>query len=354
MVLPERLLASRLRAAKRHLLKSKRLSGQSLVEFALVLPLLIVLLVMAVDFGRLYFSYIQINNAAREGAAFGAASPTDHVGITDRALQETNTQRQSGETPIVVSETCANSAGTAINCADATAGMGAGNTIAVDVSEEFSFLTPLVNGLVNNSLELRASATATVLGYAAAGVPSAVPGSCSTPFPSFNVIVTSGLSVFADPAGSSPASPSTCAISGFNWTWGDGNDTVGTASGDNYNYSAAGTYTVTLEVTNQGGSATTTGTVTVPAPVPPPTCAPPTAGFTWTSNGKKRTYTDASSVADAVNCPITDWLWTFHDLDDLQSNVQNPGTYTYKNNSSHPVTLQVTNAGGTRSITRDS
>ena len=41
--------------------------GQSLVEFALVLPLFVLLLVGVFDLGRAFFAYIAISNAAREG-----------------------------------------------------------------------------------------------------------------------------------------------------------------------------------------------------------------------------------------------------------------------------------------------
>ncbi len=43
-------------------------SGQSLVEFALVLPLLVILLMGIFEFGRIFSSYVVITNAAREGA----------------------------------------------------------------------------------------------------------------------------------------------------------------------------------------------------------------------------------------------------------------------------------------------
>ena len=46
--------------------------GQSLVEFSLILPLLAVLLVMAIDLGRVYFGSVALTNAARVGANFAA------------------------------------------------------------------------------------------------------------------------------------------------------------------------------------------------------------------------------------------------------------------------------------------
>jgi Flp pilus assembly protein TadG len=53
--------------------KRRRLhqSGQATVELALSMGLLLLLLLAAVDFGRAFFAYIGIINAAREGARSG-------------------------------------------------------------------------------------------------------------------------------------------------------------------------------------------------------------------------------------------------------------------------------------------
>ena len=321
-----------------------------MVEFALLLPLLALFLVITVDFGRIYFSYIQITNAAREAAAFGAGQPTNDAGMEARALQETNAQGQTGESAVQLDISCADQFGATIACSASTGGAGPGNTITVEVSEQFSFLTPLVNNFLGSGFVMRTNATATVRGYAA-GTSTTPPAGCSLPAASFVVTVTTGLTVHADPTASTPNS-GVCNISGFNWNWGDGAETVGTATGDTHTYTNAGTYTVTLEVTNQAGAGSVAHPVTVPAGPAPPTCAKPVADFSWTSSGKTRTYRDESSVADPVNCPITDWLWTFTDLG-TQSNAQHPAPQTYGNNSSHPVTLQVTNAGGITTVTRN-
>jgi PKD repeat protein len=196
-----------------------------------------------------------------------------------------------------------------------------------------------------------------VLGYAAAGG-GAPPPTCSAPVATFNVIADSTLTVFADPTGSTPNS-GVCSISGYNWTWGDGSNEAGSATGNSHPYANAGTYTIQLEATNQAGSGFFTRTVTVPVPSGPPPCAKPTANFSWTQGGqgnKTYTYTDRSSVADPINCPITDWLWTFSDINPpatgQQSNAQNPAPVTYGNGSSHSVTLRVTDAGGSTTVTR--
>src|SRR5690349_25010112 len=46
--------------------------GQSLVEFALLLPILLLLALIAVDFGRVYLGWINLQNMARIGANFAA------------------------------------------------------------------------------------------------------------------------------------------------------------------------------------------------------------------------------------------------------------------------------------------
>jgi Flp pilus assembly protein TadG len=331
-------------------------AGQALVEFALVIPVMLLMLAIAIDFGRLFFSYIEITNAAREGAAFGTHAPSNLTQIQAMAAQETSTQSQGGEHAITVSTTCKDSGGTVLaSCALAVGGAaGAGNTITVNVDEPFTFFTPLIGAIVPN-LHLTTATTAVVTDYASSSGP-VQPGSCSAPVPSFVVRVTSGRTVFADPTGSRPNS-GVCNISGYNWSWGwpadPNNDTVGTAIGDSHTYGIDGTYIITLTVSNQAGYMSTTRSVTIPA-VAPPVCAKPTADFTWLTSGKTYTYHDASTVADGVNCPITDWLWTFTDLGGTQSNAQNPAAQTYGNNSAHPVTLTVTNAGGSTTITKDS
>ena len=49
--------------------------GVAAIQFALVLPLLVTIILAAVDFGRFAYTYIAVSNAAREGAAFGARNP---------------------------------------------------------------------------------------------------------------------------------------------------------------------------------------------------------------------------------------------------------------------------------------
>ncbi len=63
-------------------------TGSSLVETALVLPVLILMLVGAIDFGRAYWTMIAVNSAAEAGALYGVQNPTDPVGMSIAATMD--------------------------------------------------------------------------------------------------------------------------------------------------------------------------------------------------------------------------------------------------------------------------
>jgi len=57
--------------------KHKNEKGQSLVEFALVLPILVLLILGIIDFGMIFHGYVTVNTAAREGARHGVVEKYD-------------------------------------------------------------------------------------------------------------------------------------------------------------------------------------------------------------------------------------------------------------------------------------
>jgi Flp pilus assembly protein TadG len=58
-------------------LNKKNSKGQSLVEIAIVLPILILIVMGIIEFGLLFNNYIIIANASREGARKAALGGTD-------------------------------------------------------------------------------------------------------------------------------------------------------------------------------------------------------------------------------------------------------------------------------------
>ncbi len=59
--------------------------GQDALEFALITPLLMLLLLGILEFSLMMFSYNSVSNAAREGARYGTVHPTDTTGIANAA-----------------------------------------------------------------------------------------------------------------------------------------------------------------------------------------------------------------------------------------------------------------------------
>jgi Flp pilus assembly protein TadG len=92
-------------------------SGQALIEFAFVLPLLLLLLLGVIEIGRYAYIAILVGNAARAGADFGAQSNTldtagirkaaqyDFAGSTNGTPGPTNGQAYSNLT-VVSSHSC--------------------------------------------------------------------------------------------------------------------------------------------------------------------------------------------------------------------------------------------------------
>lgn len=70
--------------------------GQSLVEMAVSLVVLLWLLAGAVEFGLAYFQFIQLRDAAQEGALYGSINPpisngdTYYNAIVNRIKQQSN------------------------------------------------------------------------------------------------------------------------------------------------------------------------------------------------------------------------------------------------------------------------
>jgi Flp pilus assembly protein TadG len=60
-------------------------SGTSLIEMALLLPILFLLLMGTVDFGRAYYLEIEVSRAAHTGALYGSQNPTDLAGMQSAA-----------------------------------------------------------------------------------------------------------------------------------------------------------------------------------------------------------------------------------------------------------------------------
>jgi Flp pilus assembly protein TadG len=84
---------------KKEISRSER--GQSLVELALTFTILMALVAGVIDFGRAFFTWVALRDAAQEGALYGSTNPTDLVGIDER-VRDTSYQPVDMTDPAVV------------------------------------------------------------------------------------------------------------------------------------------------------------------------------------------------------------------------------------------------------------
>jgi len=74
-----------------------KFSAQSLVEFALVLPFLLVLIISTIEIGRLFYAKIVVTNAAREGAYYLSTHPTDYDSGSNTAPNTESAAQEEAE-----------------------------------------------------------------------------------------------------------------------------------------------------------------------------------------------------------------------------------------------------------------
>ncbi len=152
----------------------RRSRGQSLVEFALVTPALLLMFAGAADFGRAFYAYVAIENAAKEGALFGARAPLcddpasgtcdDPNNVVWRVQNELAQQgiRDQDGNELVPNVECQAPDGTPrsslTNCIE-------GDIYQVEVVYPFTLATPILGDVIGD-LNLTAASRAVVLNLA--------------------------------------------------------------------------------------------------------------------------------------------------------------------------------------------
>jgi len=79
--------------------------GQSLVELALIMPLLALLLIGAVDLGRAFIAYTRLTSVVREGALYGSHFPSSTAEIQNRAYGNANGQLGTKNVDVIINAT---------------------------------------------------------------------------------------------------------------------------------------------------------------------------------------------------------------------------------------------------------
>src|SRR5688500_7239072 len=145
-------------------MKTKSERGQSLVELAISITILVFLLAGAVEFGMIFFQYVQLRDAAQEGALFGSLNPTlltpadgpDNVETRARHASTSPIDLQN-DPSVVVSSTLI---GTGAACETT------GNAIRVEVRFTHQIFMPFIPELIgrpDRTYPLAADVTDTIL-----------------------------------------------------------------------------------------------------------------------------------------------------------------------------------------------
>ena len=136
--------------------------GQALVEFALVMPIFILLLVAIFDLGRAVFAYNTLTNAAREGARMAIVNQYQ-PSIIARAKQQTAIV-ELNDPSVTVNFYQVNADGTpntSTPCALSQIAVGCMATVSFEAT--YQPITPLIGNIVfRNGVTFTASSTLSV------------------------------------------------------------------------------------------------------------------------------------------------------------------------------------------------
>jgi len=153
--------------------------GQSLAEFALTVPLALLMILFGLDFGRVFLGWVSLNQAAREAANYAAMNPTAWSLPYNLAVQ--------AEYARLVTTEASN-----INCTLLTPvpdptfpdGTGIGAPALVELDCGFSLITPMIGVLTGNPIPVSASSAFPIRSGNIEGVPAASALPTVTPAPS--------------------------------------------------------------------------------------------------------------------------------------------------------------------------
>jgi len=131
--------------------------GQSLVELAISLMIMLLLLLGAVEFSLALFQYVTLRDAAQEGAIYGSINPTDETGIQYRAVAAASD---------VLHQLTINDVAVSRNNNKSCEGLtnGVPNSITVTITFAHPITFPLVGPMIgSNTINLTANVTNTIL-----------------------------------------------------------------------------------------------------------------------------------------------------------------------------------------------
>lgn len=137
--------------------KSER--GQSLVELAISLLILLYLLSGAVEFGIIFFQYVQLRDAAQEGALYGSMNPPDSASDTTTADLIAVRAKNASSSPIDL----AVDPDVSVDVQVTDGQYCEGGSLQVTVSYPHTVFMPFMSKFIGDTVTLNATVTDTIL-----------------------------------------------------------------------------------------------------------------------------------------------------------------------------------------------
>jgi PKD repeat protein len=336
-------LAARLRA---HV--GSRSRGQSLVEFAMVLPILLLLTLTALDFGRVYLGYINLQNMARIAANYAANNPDAWAG-TGNAEKQLAYQNQilgdavasNCDLPVVAGTKTAPAP--VFTDWDADGIPEIGDIARVNMTCRFGIITPVIQNIVGGSIAVSASSsfsvksgmTTTQAGSGPGVAPVAAFTGNTATSPSSLTGTAPFTVVFRDTSGGNPTA--------WFWDFNDPSSATPTSTLQDplgHTFTTTGTYLVSMTASNAWGSSTAFMGITVVAA----TVVDFTADRQSVVAGGTVTFQDTSTAGGTV------YAWTFGAGEGAGTGTT--ASHTYNSPGNYTVTHTVTYATGPLTLSR--
>ena len=149
-----------------------RTRGQALVEFALILPLLALLVIMAIDFGRVFFGWVELQNMSRVGANY-ASLDAEAWKTPGDAAKQANYQAQMTQEADVVNCTLPSPLPPPVftNLEGTADPHEVGDHVTVTLSCQFSLITPLASLFLGGGVDVGAESIFAIRSGTIAGAP---------------------------------------------------------------------------------------------------------------------------------------------------------------------------------------
>jgi PKD repeat protein len=322
----------------------RSIRGQSLVEFAIVLPILLFLTVVALDFGRVYLGWVNLQSMARIAANVAANNPTawSSGDVNVMAKYQNQIRNDAAATNCRLPTVGGVPTAPAPVFAD-TGGNGSsadiGDSATVGLSCTFDLITPGIQNVLGGTVTVSAqsvfpvkTAMSSTGGGFVGSAPNAAFSGNSTLAPSPLTGAAPFTVTFRDTSGGNPTS--------WLWDFNDGSPNSTLQDPLDHTFVLPGTYIVSMTAQNAWGSSTETMGITV--------LAPSTVDFTadrWGGDAPLAvTFTDASSPGG------TAFDWDFGAGQGTASGTTVSHTFTTP--GTYAVQLTVTYPTGPESITK--